>query len=101
MYEDLPATLVEATVIPKTSSAGTRVHISVGAALDGTASDDSLDPSLRLVSAVWDSSSVDLEGTTGTINLTGPDEQTVEILVTRGPRTSVLFDLSAEPLDPA
>ena len=99
LHEDRPATLVEATVSPRKSSAGTRVHISVGVALDGTASDDSLDPSLQLVSASWNGDSVDLAGTTGTIDLTGSGEQNVEILVTRGQHTSVLFDLNAEPLD--
>jgi hypothetical protein len=99
-YQGRPATLLEAVVTPKASSAGTRVRIAVGAALDGTTSDDTLDPDLHLVSASWNGTTADLSGTQETLELNTRTEQVLEILVTRGPTTSVLFDLTAETLEP-
>lgn len=99
LHEGRPATVVSATVVPKPSSKCTRVHINVGAALDGTASDSTLDPDLRLVSATWGGRTLGLNGTVASVDLNVATEEVLEILVSRGPRTSVLIDVAAEAVE--
>ena len=99
IHEGQTATLATVVVSPRAGSAGTRLDITVGAALDGTTRDATLDPDLRLVSATWNGQSAQLTGESASLNLGGRAETTVELLLYRGPRTSVLVDVSAEAIE--
>lgn len=93
------ATMAKVTVKHRPGSAGTVLHISCGAALDGAASDPGLDPQLRLVEASYLGTRSALDSVTAAIELVGQDDVAVEIVVARGAATTVLFDLVVEAID--
>lgn len=92
------ATLARLRITPAKSSSGTALVFSVAAALDGNSADYDLDPFLALVEARVAGQSVDVSGLSGalTLDYDGPVE--VELVARRGPETTVLFDVEAEPV---
>ncbi|WP_243058318.1 hypothetical protein [Nocardioides sp. SR21] len=92
------ATLARVRITPAPSSQTTRLHIAVAAALDGSSADTALDPSLALVAAKVAGEPVDVGGRSHALTLSHSSSVEVELLVRRGPETTVLFDLEAEPV---
>lgn len=99
-YEGSVATAAHLRVTHRSASVGTRLHIGAGVALDGTTSDPDLDPELRLVEARSQGETAPLNGLKGVLEINSTEPVDVEILVARGPGTTVLFDLQAEPIEP-
>lgn len=89
-------TLARLRVSPATVSTGTTLRFSVAAALDGSSGDANLDPDLSLFEVRVAGRPVEVEGRTGQLTLdnTGPFE--VELVVSRGAETTVLFDVEAD-----
>jgi hypothetical protein len=92
------ATLARVRITPAPSSQNTRLHIAVAAALDGNSADPELDPSLALVSARVEGEPTQLAGRRHELTLSHANPVDVELVVRRGPETTVLFDLEAEPV---
>lgn len=93
------ATLARLSISPAPSSTGSTLTFSVAAALDGSSADADLDPSLMIVAARVGGEPVDCVGKSGTLTLDhsqGPVD--VELVARRGPETTVLFDVEAEPI---
>ncbi|HMJ77120.1 MAG TPA: hypothetical protein VK507_14175 [Iamia sp.] len=90
------ATRVSLEVTPQAGSNGTRLHVTCGAALDGSAIDADLDPDLVLLSADVDGRSRFLSGRVAEIEVPGTRRAVVEIIAARGPDTTVLFDIQSE-----
>lgn len=90
------ATLARLSVSPAPSSESTRLHIAVAAALDGSSADPDLDPTLALVAARVEGVPAEITGRTHELTLSHAAPVEVEIVVRRGPETTVLFDLEAE-----
>lgn len=92
------ATLARFLVGPAQGSVATRLHIKVAAALDGNSADADLDPLLAISEAKVEGDSVDIAGRVGTIDVNSPEAVEIELVVQRGPETTVLFDVDAEPI---
>lgn len=92
------ATIARLSVSPAPSSAGTMVYFNVAAALDGNSADADLDPRLALVEARVDGESVEVSGLSGVVALKSNGPVEVELVARRGPETTVLFDVDAEPI---
>jgi hypothetical protein len=92
------ATLARVRVTPAPSSQTTRLHIAVAAALDGSSADPELDPSLGLVAAMVEGEPAHVAGRSHELTLSHANPVEVELVVRRGPETTVLFDLEAEPV---
>lgn len=90
------ATLARVRVTPAPASEATHLHIGVAAALDGSSGDSDLDPSLTLVGATVDGVPTELRGHSQTLTVHDRSAVDVELIVRRGPDTTVLFDLEAE-----
>jgi hypothetical protein len=92
------ATMARLRVSPVPGSKGTKLRYSVAAALEGTSADADLDPRLAVIQARIANQSTGVNGLSGSldINFTHPVE--VELVVRRGPETTVLFDIDAEAL---
>jgi hypothetical protein len=93
------ATKADILVRHRSGSAGTRLHITCGVALDGSASDPDLDPELTLVSATWSGTTVALSGREATVDLEEASPTNVEVIVSRSASISVLFDLQVDPIE--
>lgn len=94
--DDGLGTLARVRVTPAPSSKDTRLHVRVAAALDGKDADLELDSSLSLVEAKIGDLLRDVTGLDSTLDIehSGPVE--IDLVVRRGPETTVLFDLEAE-----
>ena len=93
------ATLARLSVSAAPSSNGTTLQFSVAAALDGSSADAELDPHLSIVAARVGGELVEVGSRSGTLTLdhsAGPVD--VELITRRGPETTVLFDVEAEPI---
>lgn len=90
------ATLARIRVTPAPASGETNLHVSVAAALDGNSADVDLDRTLMLASATIAGDSTEVGGTSHQLTLTSTEPVDVELVVRRGPDTTVLFDLEAE-----
>lgn len=91
-------TVADLVVHHKRASAGTRLYISTGVALDGSASDATLDPELALVSAHANGSRLPLSGHSAILDVPGDGASDVRIYVARSEDTSVSLDIRPEPL---
>lgn len=92
------ATLARMRVTPVPGSSGTRLHFRVAAALDGSAGDGELDPRLAVVQARIGDEPVAVEGVGGILDINHTQAVEVELVARRGPETTVLFDVEAEPV---
>jgi len=93
------ATLARLVVTPSPGTSRTRLRITAGAALDGRDSDPDLDPRLRLVQATVDGLVTSLDGVSDYVDIRGAVSIEVEIIVARGPDTTVLLDIRPEPVE--
>lgn len=93
-----PATLASFRVTPARDTEGTVLHVVVGAALDGTTIDTDLDPNLQLAVARINGAEEPLEGTEATLECSGREPVEVELVITRGPATTVLINLQTQPV---
>ena len=98
IYYDRIATVAKLRVTPATGNGPTRLHFSVGAALDGSSSDKDLDPDLSLIEARYQGLVQSLEGLNERIDLADGGPVEIELVVARGPETTVLFDIQAETI---
>lgn len=92
------ATLARVLVTPAPATTTTRLHVAVAAALDGNSADADLDPELGLVLANIAGLPIEVTGRRQALILHNADPVEVELVVRRGPDTTVLFDLEAEPV---
>lgn len=92
------ATLARLSVSPAPSSSGTTLHFSVAAALDGNSADSDLDPYLSLVEARVAGKPIAVSGLSGALTIDFAMPVEVELVARRGPETTVLFDVEAEPV---
>jgi hypothetical protein len=92
------ATLARLSVIPAPASTGTTLYVNVAAALDGNSADADLDPHLSLVEARVAGEPIVLSGLSGALALEFNGPVDVELVARRGPETTVLFDVEAEPI---
>lgn len=90
------ATVARVRVTPAPSSGTTRLHVAVAAALDGNSADAELDPDLALIAANVAGVPTEVAGRTKALTLDSVDPVELELIVRRGPETTVLFDLEAE-----
>lgn len=90
------ATMAKIRVTPAPASATTRLHVNVAAALDGTSADADLDPTLGFIKATIDGEQIEVDGRTQSLTLSDHGPVEIELIVRRGPETTVLFDLEAE-----
>ena len=91
-----PATSALIRVIPQGGSAGTRLLISAGVALDETGSDPDLDPKLELLTAATRDRIYRLHGTTDQLELPGTDVVELTVTLRRGADTAVSLVLQSE-----
>ena len=98
VHDGAVATMAQVRVVHRAGTVGTRLSISVGAALDGTATDDDLDPSLELIEASVGGHVTGLSGTTDDLELLGDGPVEVSVVCARGPDITVMFDLRADPI---
>jgi hypothetical protein len=92
------ATLARLSVSPAPASTGTTLYVNVAAALDGNSADADLDPHLSLVEARVAGEPIVLSGLSGALALEFNGPVDVELVARRGPETTVLFDVEAEPI---
>jgi hypothetical protein len=91
-------TVAKVRVTPAPGSTGTRLHVKVASALDGSVADDQLDPLLALVEARFVDGALKFTGTSHEIDLEQAEQVELDLVVRRGPETTVLFDLQSERL---
>jgi hypothetical protein len=96
MLEEGVGTLARLRITPAPRSNGTRLHVNVAAALDGRDADRELDSELQLVTARFDGTERSLRGHSEVLTLSHSKAVDVELVVRRGPETTVLFDVDAE-----
>jgi len=89
-------TIARVRIQPAPSSQGTRLHVKVAAALDGNVADEDLDPLLSLSEARLPTKTIAFSGMKQVIDLDHAYPVELELVVQRGPETTVLFDLDAE-----
>jgi hypothetical protein len=91
-------TLATLRIQPAHGSLGTRLHIKVAAALDGAVADEQLDPHLSLVEARLADVTQRFSGTSHVMDLNHAAPVELDLVVRRGPETTVLFDVHCERL---
>lgn len=97
LIQGLPSTVADLLVHHKRATAGTRLHIIAGVALDGSASDATLDPDLALVSVHVDGARIPVSGHRTVIDVPHAGSK-VRVYVARSEDTSVSLDVRAEPM---
>lgn len=93
-----PATTALIRVTPLMQSVGTRVRVTVGAALDDSGSDPDLDPRLSLLSADIAGDMRVLEGTSAELVLPGTDVLEFTLTVARSADTAVSLAAQSEAI---
>jgi hypothetical protein len=93
-----PATTAHIRVTPQTASAGTRIRISAGVALDETGSDPDLDPDLALLEMEIDGEVRPLSGTVSDFDLSGTEVIEFTVTVARSPDSPVSIDVLSEAI---
>jgi len=100
MHEGKPATRVTARTVPRSGSTGTRLTIRADVALDGNKGGGvDLDPEMALLSIAHGSERRELSGTVAHHTVEGRYPAEIELLIARGPMTSVLIDLKADAVE--
>jgi hypothetical protein len=96
MQGDIFGTFARFRLTDVPGSAGSHVTVKVAAALDGTSADDDLDPQLALIELRVDGADLQVSGHRTEFDIPPAGSHELELLVRRGPETTVLFDLDAE-----
>lgn len=91
-----PATFARLRVTPRSSTQSTRLRIEIGVALEGAASDDSIDSNLRLLNAVIGESSHPLNGHQAFISIPGNAQCEVLLLAKRSLSSAILWKITVE-----
>jgi hypothetical protein len=94
--EGSPATRVVMQVTPTSGSERTVVRISVAAALDGVRGSTEVDPDLQVAAITGEAVTSILDGTAAEVTVSGSKRAEFEILIRRGPDTTVLIDATTE-----
>lgn len=93
MLGNQPASYLRCLITPRKGADVTTVGVRVGVALDGVASDNTLDPQLRLDYVECEGQRTALDGHSCTFDVFGDDSVHAVICVARSSTSSVLWDI--------
>ncbi len=98
VHDDGVATKVTFKLTPLPGSRSSLLRMTCGAALDRTTISFDLDPELQFVEARWAGRTTHLEGHEQRLEIEGDQPTDVDVLIARGPESSVLLDVEIEEI---
>lgn len=96
LVNGVAATYAKLRLTPKKQANGTRLRVSVGIALDGSAMDTAIDSRLRLLSWETNGDSRTLDGREAVLLIEGDQQSEVLLLAQRSAANSVLWNIDVE-----